>query len=195
MFAWALAEATVWPIIPDALLVPLVVGAPRRLPRLWLAAVAGSTLGGAAGYAFAWWRSALARRILERLPGVQPRMLERTAALLAERGPSAFWLQPWTGMALKIFCVLGAAQHVDPRQALPISVAARALRLGVTGAAAALCGWRLRRFVRDRSLVLALAYLLVGGVGWWATQIKRLPTTPGTPPRMPGNGTVSRAGD
>src|SRR5438477_1726441 len=47
MFAWAAGEATVWPIIPDFLLIPMAVGNRRRFSRSWAAAVAGMALGGA----------------------------------------------------------------------------------------------------------------------------------------------------
>jgi hypothetical protein len=46
MFAWAVAEATAWPIIPDALLVPMAAGARRRFYVPLDAAVAGMALGG-----------------------------------------------------------------------------------------------------------------------------------------------------
>jgi len=100
-------------------------------------------------------------------------MLERAADLLVEQGPRAFWLQPWTGIALKIFGVLGAGQRLTPWKVLPIAVAARALRLGLSGGVAALLGWRLRSSLRDRFLYLALVYVMLVGYGWWATQIRR----------------------
>src|SRR2546421_6827505 len=41
MFAWALAEATVWPILPDFLLVPMAAANRRRFHVPLAAAVAG----------------------------------------------------------------------------------------------------------------------------------------------------------
>ena len=171
LFVWALAEATVWPIIPDAVLVPMAVGARRTVPRLWLAAVARSTLGGVALYLFALQAPGVALDLLKQLPAVQPEMLGRATGLLAEQGPRAFLVQPWSGIPFKIFAVLGAGQGLDPLHALPISIAARALRMGVSGGVVALLAWPLRRFLRDFSLFLAVAYLVLFGYGWWATQM------------------------
>jgi hypothetical protein len=103
-------------------------------------------------------------------------MLERASELLTEKGTGAFWLQPWTGIPIKIFGVLGAGRRLEPWQVLPISVAARAVRLGWTGGLAAVLGWRVRSSVRDRSLFLAVAYLVLAGYGWWATQLRRQAT-------------------
>lgn len=178
LFLWATAETLVWPVMPDALLVPLAASAPGAVARLWLTAVGGNALGSALLSLFGWWRPAQARAILVRLPGVQPWMLERANRLLAERGLAAFWLQPWTGISLKIFGVLAAGQRFAPWQVVPIAVAARALRLALSGGVAALLGWRLRRGLRDGFLFLALAYVLLGGYGWWVTQIRRQTVEP-----------------
>ncbi|HVE23206.1 MAG TPA: YqaA family protein [Acidocella sp.] len=50
LFAIAFAEASFFPLPPDALLIPMALAQPRR--ALWLAALAtaGSVLGGALGY-------------------------------------------------------------------------------------------------------------------------------------------------
>lgn len=171
MFAWALAEATVWPIIPDALLAPMAAGARRTFPRLWLAAVVGSFLGGIALYLFSLAAPQAALDLIASLPVVKTAMLWRAAGLLAEQGVHAFWVQPWTGVSFKIFAVLGAGQQMDPWQVMPVSIAARALRMGVNGAAIALIAWPLRNFLRDFSLFLLVAYLAIFGYGWWLTQM------------------------
>ncbi len=51
LFAIAFAEASFFPIPPDALLIPMALAQPRK--AFWLAAIAtaGSVLGGALGYA------------------------------------------------------------------------------------------------------------------------------------------------
>jgi len=172
LFVWALAEATVWPIIPDALLVPMVVGARRAFPRLWLAAVTGSTLGGVALYLFALQAPGVALDLLKQLPAVRPR----------DAGPSG--RSPGgTGAA----GVLDTAVDRDFRKDLrgpgrrpgpgPLARHANIHRRaglsqgGEWGGVSALLAWRLRRFLRDFSLLLAVAYLVLFGYGWWATQM------------------------
>src|SRR5438270_10991959 len=54
MFAWALAEATVWPILPDFLLVPMVAANRRRFHVPLAAAVIGMAAGCATNVLFAY---------------------------------------------------------------------------------------------------------------------------------------------
>jgi membrane protein YqaA with SNARE-associated domain len=50
LFAIAIAEASFFPLPPDALLLPMALGQPRRAWRFAAIATAGSVLGGALGY-------------------------------------------------------------------------------------------------------------------------------------------------
>src|SRR5262249_26026145 len=142
----------------------------RRFPALWRATVAGSTLGSTALCGLAWRQPAGAATLLVRLPGGRRWMLERAADLLARHGVATYWRQPWTGLALRSFVVVDAGRRQPPWPALPISVAARALRFALSVGLAALLGARQPRLVRDRFLFLAAAYVALGGYGWWATQ-------------------------
>jgi membrane protein YqaA with SNARE-associated domain len=51
LFALAFAEASVFPLPPDAMLIPMAVAQPRRAWRFAAVATIGSVLGGALGYA------------------------------------------------------------------------------------------------------------------------------------------------
>jgi membrane protein YqaA with SNARE-associated domain len=55
LFAIAFAEASVFPVPPDALLIPMALAQPRR--AFWFATIctAGSVLGGALGYAIGFF--------------------------------------------------------------------------------------------------------------------------------------------
>ncbi|HYN87911.1 MAG TPA: hypothetical protein VER55_05255, partial [Ardenticatenaceae bacterium] len=103
MFLWALAEATVWPVIPDALLVLLAAGARRRYGSILLGAILGSAVGGMLTYLFAYVAPEQATALLPRLPLVQPFMIDRAHALLEQQGALAFLRQPWSGISFKIF--------------------------------------------------------------------------------------------
>ena len=72
-FLWAVAEATVWPFMPDAVLVPLALARPSSWWRLVLAAALGTTVGGAISYLLA--RRRPDRTAIERLPLVRPAMV------------------------------------------------------------------------------------------------------------------------
>lgn len=170
MFAWAVAEATVWPVIPDALLLLMALGSRWAFPAVLAASIAGSALGGAAlfGYAFAQPLAALAA--LPDLPTVSERTIQRAGDLLAERGPEAFWLQPVSGIPYKVVAILAAARKMDPQHVVPVSIFARTLRMAVVGVLAVALATRFRPFVRDHFLLLVGLYTALFGYGWWLTQ-------------------------
>ncbi len=66
LFAVAVVEASVFPIPPDVMLLPMVLAAPQAALRLALLTSLGSVLGAAIGYALgAWFLDALAMPLIE----------------------------------------------------------------------------------------------------------------------------------
>ena len=163
MFAWAFAEALVWPIIPDASLAMLVLARPRRWFVLGMTAVAGSVAGGAAGVL------AAAQGLSWPLPLTTPRMVTSVEGWLTA-GADGLAHQPLSGVPYKVFVaeapqagisawdfVVGTLQYRAPRL---VAVAA------ITAVAAAV-GWRFvparwRSPVHVAVTVVATAGLLAG---------------------------------
>jgi membrane protein YqaA with SNARE-associated domain len=167
MFAWALAEATVWPIIPDFLLVPLAAGSRRRLYVPLAASIGGSALGGIALFLFALQVPQAALTLLQHLPLVTEHQVELAHQQLDASGPQAFFFQPWSGVSFKVWAILAAAQQMDPATTIPIFILARALRMTIFAVVAGLIASRVRGFMRDFSLYVALVYVVVFGYGFW----------------------------
>ena len=94
MAAWAIAEATVWPIIPAALLVPLSIAHRRRYYIRLAAAVAGMALGGIGLYLFAYEAPQRALLLLRHLPLVGNKHIASAHASMAAHGAAAFLIQP-----------------------------------------------------------------------------------------------------
>jgi membrane protein YqaA with SNARE-associated domain len=167
LFAWAVAEATVWPVIPDFLLVPMAAGSRRRFLRPLVASVLGSALGGAVLFLFAFSFPRQAEAGVRRLPLVYEHQIQRAHDELAARGAAAYLAQPWSGVAFKVWGVEGGALGIAPWQAIPAFVVGRAVRMAVFAAGARVLGARLRGFLRDFSLFVALIYLACFSYGWW----------------------------
>lgn len=55
LFAVAFAEASFFPIPPDAMLIPMTIARPKRAWRYALIALAGTLIGGCFGYAIGHW--------------------------------------------------------------------------------------------------------------------------------------------
>src|SRR3954447_20430784 len=92
VFGWAAAEGVFWPLMPEAVLVPLSALRPGYWWKAALAAVAGSSLGVAASY-----RIGLGHRtdhLLDCLPLVRPAMVDAARLWLTTEGGLGLRHQP-----------------------------------------------------------------------------------------------------
>lgn len=167
MFLWAAAEATVWPIIPDFLLVPMALGARRRTARPFLAALAGMALGGSVTFLVASAAPDRTLSLLRHLPLVTNAQIGHARARLLNDGALAFWSQPWSGIPFKVWAVLAGGMHLDAPLVIPTFILARGLRMAVFAAVAGLLASWFTRFFRDFSLFLAVIYVVFFLYGWW----------------------------
>ena len=167
MFVWALAEATVWPILPDFLLIPMVAANRRRFHVPLAAAVTGMAVGGATTVLFAYRAPRHAWGLLRHLPLVHEQQIDVARGHLAAHGTAAFLFQPWSGVPSKIWAVVAGAERPNPWPAIPALVIARSLRMAVLAGAARLLAGRFAGAVRDHSIFLAATYVTVFSVGLW----------------------------
>lgn len=167
--AWAVAESLVWPVLPDALLAPLVAAAPRRAARLSLASAGGAAVGGILLFAVAsihpWGMST----VLSALPLVFPSDIEVVRAALDQDGPAAYLRQPWSGIPFKVWGIVGAVEGIPLWFAAPVFVAARAGRMAAVTLLFAVLGRWLREPIRRHALGAGALYLIVFVLGWLQT--------------------------
>ena len=106
VFLWAVAEAVVWPLIPEFALAVLCVAAPRRSLRLGLTAAAGSVAGGVVMYLLA------ARGV--HLPQLltTTRMHEFLADRMAAEGAQGLRHQAFNGIPFKVYGLAAGSAHV-----------------------------------------------------------------------------------
>jgi membrane protein YqaA with SNARE-associated domain len=133
--AWATAEATVWPIMPDFVLVPCAAARPATWWRLTLAASAGTAAGGCIMHALG--RRGAAEPLLDRLPLVCPPMVTAARYWLASQGPRGLRHQPLSGLPYKVFALHAGTLGLPLGEFMAWSLAARGTRfLAVSGVAA-----------------------------------------------------------
>lgn len=171
MFLWALGEAVFWPVVPDALLMPMAAGGPKRYWRLLGACILGSTLGGMAVYLLAYFDPNSAERLAPLLPLAQPFMIERASAAITEQGIAAFWTQPWSGISFRFYALLAGAYGFNPVLVVLVSTCARALRMTVLSAPIAFAVGRFPSFFRDRWACILVIFFAAFGYVWVTTQI------------------------
>jgi membrane protein YqaA with SNARE-associated domain len=139
-FLWAVAEGTVWPSMPDAVLVPLALARPPSWRRLVLAAALGTATGGVISYLLG--RLSPERESVERLALVRPSMVTAVDVWLEREGSRGVWRQPVTGVPFKVFARRAGAHRLPPLTFLGWAVLARSARFALLAGVAALVGQR-----------------------------------------------------
>jgi membrane protein YqaA with SNARE-associated domain len=167
MFVWAVAEAIVWPIIPEFLLVPMAAGNRQRFYQPLAAAIAGTALGGIALYLFAFTAPASAMAFLAWLPLIGRGSVAAVQSEFAAHGAVALLVQPLSGIPFKVWALIGGASHISPWRAIPIFVFARGLRMTLFATASRTVAGLFTGFFRDYSLFLLGIYLLLFLCAWW----------------------------
>jgi len=132
--AWAVAEAVSWPLLPESALAILVVARPRAGPRLAVAAVVGTLLGGALMYGLATQGFSPPR------PLTTPRMHAAVVEQVAAHGAAAVRAQPMSGVPYKVYAYTAGRERVGLGAFVAHSAPARGLRLLVVGLLAAVFG-------------------------------------------------------
>jgi 1-acyl-sn-glycerol-3-phosphate acyltransferase len=162
-FGWAVAEAVLWPLMPEAVLVPLGVAVPAEWWRLALASMLGSSIGGAAGHALG--RRGGSAWLLGHLPLVRPAMVGAADRWLAEEGARGVLHQPLSGVPFKVFALRAGAAGVPPAPFLAWAAGGRGARFLAVCGGAALAGSMLRGPVRDHPRLLLGTWSVVFGIG------------------------------
>lgn len=173
VFVWAFAEAIIWPVVPDFVLILMIAGAPRRLWPLLAGAILGSSLGGVLIYLFAYLDPARAQALAPLLPLAKDSKIQQASVALAEQGVFAFLIQPISGISYRFYALVAGAYGFNPLLVMIISTGARGFRMLLTSAALALFARRFTSFVRDYWFPLLLIYFVVFGYIWVVTQIVR----------------------
>ena len=169
-FLWALAEATLFFIVPDVWLT--VVAARYGIRKALVAcgfAVLGALVGGAAMYLWAASDAASAIATVGRVPGIPPAMMDNAAAALGAQGVLAMVLGAFAGVPYKIYAVEAPGAGIGLALFLAMSVPARLMRfLLLSGMAAAFAGlfdgWLGKHVVLALIVVLWVAFY----AGYWA---------------------------
>ncbi|MEN3332649.1 MAG: hypothetical protein V7641_2014 [Blastocatellia bacterium] len=130
-FAWGLAEAIFYFIVPDVLLTLIAARSLRSAMKATIAALAGALIGGALVVVFASVSPDAARAFLLHIPGINPHLLERVAGQIDERGLLAVLIGPLKGIPYKIYAVDWGRRGGGLGEFLLISIPARWLRFAL----------------------------------------------------------------
>lgn len=166
---WALAavsfiEASVFPIPPDVLMIPMILAAPRRAWLIALVATVSSVLGGLLGYGIGhFFFEGIGRPILEALGKG-----DHIAAFNARFNGVGFWAVLIAGITpfpFKVITIMSGWTAMPMATFVVTAIIARSLRFLVVAGLLRAFGPPIRDFIERRlGLVFTLfVLLLVGG--------------------------------
>ena len=164
LFAVSFAESSVFPIPPDAMLVPMILANPRKA---WLFAgvcTVASVLGGMVGYAIGYFLyDTLGKPILQ-LYG-QQEQIEHALAWYREWGAWIVAVKGFTPIPYKVVTITSGFAHLDIWAFLLASVVSRIPRFFLVAALLRRYGDPIRSFIEKRLYLVTMLFLLflVGG--------------------------------
>jgi 1-acyl-sn-glycerol-3-phosphate acyltransferase len=160
---WAFAEAVAWPIIPDVLIFPLVLAAPRRWFLISAVALAASLSGGLVAYMCG--ASSAGSELLHAAPVVTDRMIDVARSTLQERGAFGLLAQPLSGIPYKVFAFQAAPSGLGVVEYLGMSALARGSRFMAAALLGAGSGTLLRRIWERFFSKFLVLYTIGFGIG------------------------------
>lgn len=160
-FAWGLAEATFFFIVPDLLLSLVGCRTIRPAIRATIAALAGAIAGGVLMYALGATRPDATLKFLDCVPAISPALIESVASQIDERGLWVVMTGPLKGIPYKIYAVEWGARGGSLAGFLFISIPARYIRFFLSAIAARGIAHLLRRWTGRR---VSIEILILAGV-------------------------------
>lgn len=173
LFLLAFAESSFFPVPPDILLIPLVLGSRKKWLRLALIVTSASALGGAFGYFighYLWWAgpetpSSIAYFFFNNIPGFSKEAFFEMQGKYFDWG---FWIvftAGFTPIPYKIFTISSGAFNLNFLTFMVASVVSRSARFFLIAFLIFWFGDPIKRFIDKYFNWLALLFtvLLIGG--------------------------------
>jgi membrane protein YqaA with SNARE-associated domain len=164
LFWVAFIESSVFPIPPDVMLIPMILAQRAKAFLYATICLAGSVIGGVAGYAIGYYLFDLIGEPVLRVYGYGEKY-QQTADLFNEWGPWILIAKGWTPFPYKVLTIAAGAFKMSIVPFILASIVARAMRFYLVAALLYWFGEPIRDFIEKRLSLVTTAFvvLLVGG--------------------------------
>jgi membrane protein YqaA with SNARE-associated domain len=173
LFILAFAEASFFPVPPDALLIALVLGSRTKAFKFALncsiASVLGAILGYSIGY-FAWWTndhqfSSLAIFFFDNIPGFTEALFYRVKEMFDTWNFWVIFTAGFTPIPYKVFTISGGAFDINLPMFIFASIISRSARFFLVAFLIWKFGPQIKSFIDKYFNLLAISFtvLLIGG--------------------------------
>jgi membrane protein YqaA with SNARE-associated domain len=157
-------ESSVFPIPPDALMIPMVLAARDRAWRIAAVCTAASVAGGFLGYAIGYYAfETIGRSVLEFYGAMDK--YQAVKATFDQWGAWFIIIKGMTPIPYKLVTIFSGAVHFDLLQFAISSLISRSLRFFLVAALLWQFGQPIRTFIEERLTLVTTAFVvaLVGG--------------------------------
>jgi membrane protein YqaA with SNARE-associated domain len=157
-------ESSIFPIPPDAMLIPMVLADRTRAFKIALVCTVCSVLGGLLGYAIGYYFFETLGEWVVRTYGLQ-KSLDAFRAGFAEYGIWIILIKGLTPIPYKLVTIASGAAHFDLFTFVWASIVTRGLRFFLLAALLWKFGEPIRHFIEERLTLITSAFVvaLVGG--------------------------------
>lgn len=173
LFVLAFAEASFFPIPPDALLIALVLGARKKAFKFASISTVGSVTGALLGYAigyFIWWGangefSSFAVFFFDNIPGFTDQIFFNVQGLYEEWNFWIIFTAGFTPIPYKVFTITAGAFDINIIMFIVASIISRAGRFFLVAFLIWKFGDQIKSFIDKYFNLLAILFtvLLIGG--------------------------------
>ena len=173
LFVLAFAEASFFPIPPDALLIALVLGARKKAFKFASISTVGSVTGALLGYAigyFIWWGangefSSFAVFFFDNIPGFTNQIFFSVQGLYEEWNFWIIFTAGFTPIPYKVFTITAGAFDINIIMFIVASIISRAGRFFLVAFLIWKFGDQIKSFIDKYFNLLAILFtvLLIGG--------------------------------
>ena len=173
LFVLAFAEASFFPIPPDALLIALVLGARKKAFKFASISTVGSVTGALLGYAigyFIWWSangefSSFAVFFFDNIPGFTDQIFFNVQDLYEEWNFWIIFTAGFTPIPYKVFTITAGAFDINIIMFIVASIISRAGRFFLVAFLIWKFGDQIKSFIDKYFNLLAILFtvLLIGG--------------------------------
>lgn len=153
----AFLESSIFPVPPDAMIVPMVIANPRNAWRIAFVATAASVVGGLLGYAIGYFLIETVGDWIIRLYGLG----DRLAAFQAAYNEWGLWIiliKGLTPIPYKLVTIASGLAHFSLGVFVLASIVTRGARFYLLAALLRFYGQPIRRFIEERLMLVTSAF-------------------------------------
>lgn len=167
-FAWGLAEATVFFVVPDVWITRIALRSLRESMVATGLAIAGALIGGALVYVWGWHDPAAVRAVFDALPAISPELIDSIGTHWRQSGVWAPLLGAFSGVPYKLYAAQAATVMSLPAFLL-LSIPVRGARLVVLALVTHwIARWATPRFGERRVFAVWLGLWVVNYALYWS---------------------------